>query len=111
MLLGAALAGNALMMMAFWLMMKELKRDLFAMGEKIDQGIENIEVDIPDLDDLRQDIVEVLGTMHTPTFVDHLGGMVAAWGQQKLMKSMGDMIPGADMLGEDILHNDEPPSP
>jgi len=111
MLLGAALAANALMMIAFWMMIKEMRRDLFNMGDKIDQGIENIEVDIPDLDDLRQDIVDVLGSMNTPTFADHLGGMLAQWGQAKLMKQMQDIVPGADMLDQEIIHNDEPPSP
>jgi len=109
-LLGATLAGNMLMMIAFWMAMKEMKRDLIGMGKQIDQGIENIEVEIPDLDDLRQDIVDVLGSMHTPTFADHLGGMLAQWGHSKIAKTMQQDSIGQDML-DDVVHNDGPPSP
>jgi len=109
-ILGAALAGNMLMIIAFWVMMKEMRRDLFAMGNKIDHGIENIQVEVPDLDDLRRDIMDVMGSMHTPTFADHLGGMMAQWGQAKLMKSMGEMAPANEMIDQEILHNDQPPS-
>jgi len=60
-ILGATLAGNMIMMIAFWMMIKDMRRDLFGLGRKVDEGIENIEIDIPDLDDLRQEIVDVLG--------------------------------------------------
>jgi hypothetical protein len=109
-ILGATLAGNMIMIILFWVMVKEMRRDLFGISNKVDEGIGNIEVEIPDLEELRQEIIDVLGSMHTPTFVDHIGGMVSAWGQQKLMRSMQDIIPGAEMLGEEIVHNDEPPS-
>ena len=109
-LLGATLAGNMLMMIAFWMAMKEMKRDLIGMGKQIDQGIENIEVEIPDLDDLRSDIMEVMGSMHTPTFVDHVGGMLAQWGHAKANQMMQQAESGAEML-DDVVHNDEPPSP
>jgi hypothetical protein len=109
-ILGAALAGNMLMIIAFWVMMKEMRRDLFSMGSKIDEGIENIEVEIPDLDDLRQDILEVMGSMRMPTAGDHVMGMLARWGDAKIAKTMKDMVPGTDRLG-DVVHNDGPPSP
>lgn len=76
MLLGAILAGNTLMMVAYWVMLKEMRRDLGRIMDKVNEGIDNIEVDIPDLDLLKGEIVELMGEMHVPSWLDHGMGMV-----------------------------------
>ena len=106
-LLGAALAGNALMMAAFWLMMKEMRRDLIAMSKKVDSGLDDIVVDIPSLDTIKEEIFDVMGSMQQPSWLDHLGG---ALGQAILIKSQRAAAEAVPSLGH-MLHNDEPPSP
>jgi 3-deoxy-D-manno-octulosonic acid (KDO) 8-phosphate synthase len=106
-LLGAALAGNALMMIAFWVMMKEMRRDLIAMTQKVDSGLDDIVVDIPSLDTIKEEIFDVMGSMQQPSWLDHLGG---ALGQAILMKSQRAMQQAVPSL-EGMIHNDTPPSP
>ena len=106
-LLGAALAGNALMMMAFWLMIKEMRRDLVIMSEKVDAGLDDIVIDIPSLDTIKEEIFDVMGSMQQPSWLDHLGG---ALGQAILIKSQRAAVEAVPALGS-VLHNDEPPSP
>jgi 3-deoxy-D-manno-octulosonic acid (KDO) 8-phosphate synthase len=106
-LLGAALAGNALMMIAFWVMMKEMRRDLIAMTQKVDSGLDDIVVDIPSLDTIKEEIFDVMGSMQQPSWLDHLGG---ALGQAILMKSQRAMQQAVPSL-EGMVHNDTPPSP
>jgi len=106
-LLGAALAGNMLMMMAFWLMMKEMRRDLVKIIKRVDEGIDNIEIDIPDIDDLRQEILDVMGSMRTPGAADHIFGAIGQMIQAKTMRAMQE----SSLIPEDMLHIDEPPSP
>ena len=105
-ILGAALAGNMLMMMAFWLMMKEMRRDLVTMSQKVDAGLDDIVVDIPSLDTIKEEIFDVMGSMQQPSWLDHLGG---ALGQAILIKSQRAAAEAVPSLGH-MLHNDEPPS-
>jgi len=104
-LLGAALAGNMLMMMAFWLMLKDMKRDLVAMTNKVDEGLDDIEVDIPGLEEIKEEIFGIMGSMSQPTWLDHLGGAFSGMIHAKSQRIMQEAIP------EGLLHNDEPPSP
>ena len=106
-ILGAALASNMLMMMAFWLMMKEMRRDLVTMSKKVDAGLDDIEIDIPNLDTIKEEIFEVMGSMSQPSWLDHVGGAIGQMIQMKTMRAM-DAMP-ASLKG--IVHNDEPPSP
>jgi len=103
-LLGAALAGNMLMMMAFWLMIKEMRRDLIAMSSKVDKGLDNIEVEIPELDTIKDEIFEMMGSMSQPNWLDHVGGALGQLIHAKTMRSMQQ----SDLIPEDMLHNDAP---
>ena len=106
-ILGAALAGNMLMMVAFWLMLKEMKRDLVTMTKKVDEGLDDIEIDIPGLDTIKEEIFDVMGSMQQPSWRDQLGG---ALGQAILIKSQRAAAEAVPSLAG-MIHNDEPPSP
>jgi len=106
-ILGATLMGNMGMMFAYWMMIKEMRRDLLRIIEKVDEGIDNIEIDIPDIDDLKQEIVEILGSMRTPGAADHIFGAIGQMIQAKTMRAMQE----SSLIPEDMLHIDEPPSP
>ena len=108
-ILGAALAGNMLMMMAFWLMMKEMRRDLVTMSQKVDAGLDDIVVDIPSLDTIKDEIFEMMGSMQQPNWLDHVGGAIGQMIQMKTMRAMkeSEIIPTAL---QDTLHNDAPDS-
>jgi len=110
-LLGAALAGNMLMMMAFWLMIKEMRRDLKLISSKVDDGLDNIEIDIPELDTIKDEIFEMMGSMQQPNWLDHVGGAIGQMIQMKTMRAMkeSEIIP--PVLQDTILHNDAPSSP
>jgi len=106
-ILGATLSGNMLMMMAFWLMIKEMKRDLLKIIQKVDEGIDNIEIDIPDIDELKQEIIDIMGSMRTPGAADHIFGAIGQMIQAKTMRAMQ----ASDLIPEEMVHIDEPASP
>jgi len=106
-MLGATLMGNMGMMVAYWMMIKEMRRDLLKIIQKVDEGIDNIEIDIPDIDDLKQEIVEIMGSMRTPGAADHIFGAIAQMIQAKTMRG----IQQSELIPEEMLHNDEPTSP
>jgi len=102
MILGAVLMGNMMMMFALWTMIKDMRKEQFMIKSEIAKEMETIEIDIPDLDDLKQELFDVMANMRTPSFVDHLGGMVSQFAQQKMMRAM--------QQDHAILDNDMPPS-
>lgn len=63
----------------------------------IAQGIDDVQVDIPAIDELKNDlsdtIVSMLANMHTPTFMDHIGGAIGGLIQARTAKMMTDMHP------------------
>lgn len=68
-----------------------------AIEKAIVDGIDNVEVDIPSLDNLRDEISEtiaqILGQMHTPTFMDHIGGAIGGLIQARTARMVQDMVP------------------
>jgi hypothetical protein len=106
-ILGAALAGNMLMMMAFWLMIKELRHDMVKIADKVDVGLDDIEIDIPNLETIKEEIFEVMGSMQQPSWLDHLGGALGQAIQMKTMRAMDAMPPSL----KGIVHNDDAPLP
>ena len=104
-ILGATLAGNIILMFTLWMHIRELKRDLNSVGKDINDNMSNIEIEMPDLDALREEIIGVMSNMATPNFMDHVGGMIAQFGQARLMKTMQ-----GSLMGEGDVHNPEDPS-
>lgn len=94
--------GNMMMMFALWTMIKDMRKEQFLIKNEIAKEMETIEIDIPDLDDLKQELFDVMANMRTPSFVDHLGGMVSQFAQQKMMRAM--------QQEHGMLDNDMPPS-
>jgi hypothetical protein len=101
-LLGAVLMGNMVIMFALWTMIKDMRKEQFMIKDAISKEMDSIEVDIPDLEDLKHELFEVMSNMRTPSFVDHLGGMVSQFAQQKLMRQMH--------IDQQMLDNDVPSS-
>ena len=68
-----------------------------AIEKAISDGIDNVEVEIPSLDNLRDEIAETianyLGQMHTPTFMDHIGGAIGGLIQARTAKMVQQMVP------------------
>lgn len=68
-----------------------------AIEKAIIEGIDNVEVDIPGIDNLRDEISEtiasILGQMHTPTFMDHIGGAIGGLIQARTARMVQDMVP------------------
>jgi len=87
-LLGATLAGNMMLMFMLWLSNRETKNEILLFKEKIDNSMANIEVELPDIDELREEILSVMGSMNTPSIVDHLGGVFAQIAHAKLARNM-----------------------
>jgi len=76
-----------------------------AIEKAIKDGIDNVEIEIPSLDELREDISEslhaVLSQMHTPTFLDHIGGAIGGLIQAKAARTIQNLeIP--DVIEENI---------
>jgi len=68
-----------------------------AIEKAIQDGIENVEIEIPSIDNLRDEISEtiasILSQMHTPTFLDHIGGAIGGLIQARTAKMVQDMVP------------------
>ena len=47
--------GNMVIMFALWTMIKDMRKEQFMIKSEIAKEMETIEIDIPDLDDLKQD--------------------------------------------------------
>ena len=52
---------------------------------------------------IQETVVSIMETMRTPTIADHLGGMLAQWGQMKLMKEAETMGLGPGMIENSAL--------
>lgn len=74
-----------------------------AIEKAIIDGIDNVEIEIPSLDNLRDEIAEtiaqILGQMHTPTFMDHIGGAIGGLIQARTAKMVQQMT-GPETLEE-----------
>jgi len=58
---------------------------------------------IGDIEDgIQETVSSVMEQMRVPTIADHLGGMLAQWGQMKLMKEAENMGLNAPALEQDI---------
>jgi hypothetical protein len=53
-------------------------------------------------DGIQETVSNVMEQMRVPTIADHLGGMLAQWGQMKLMKEAENMGLNAPALEQDI---------
>jgi len=71
----------------------------------IKDGIDNVEIEIPGLDSIKdemeQTIMSLLHGMHTPTFMDHIGGAIGTMIQARTAKMMQGM--SEPQLQEQIL--------
>lgn len=63
-----------------------------AIEKAISDGIDNVEIEIPGLDSIKDEmehtIVSLLQGMHTPTFMDHIGGAIGTMIQARTAKMM-----------------------
>ena len=68
-----------------------------AIEKAIIDGIDNVEVEIPNLDNIRDEIADTianyLSQMHTPTFMDHIGGAIGGLIQARTARMVQDMVP------------------
>ena len=71
-------------------------KDITDPKEMISDAIHDIE------DGIQETVSNVMEQMRVPTIADHLGGMLAQWGQMKLMKEAESMGLSAPVLEETI---------
>ena len=68
-----------------------------AIEKAIADGIDNVEIEIPSIDSLKDELTEtimgILGQMHTPTFMDHIGGAIGGLIQARTARMVQDMVP------------------
>lgn len=86
--LGATLAANFGLMFGLWNKLTELKSEIARISNDI--NLDNIEIELPDVEDIKNELLETLTNMRTPSFIDHIGGAVGAIMQAKAMKTMQD---------------------
>jgi len=71
-----------------------------AIAKTIENGIENVEVEIPSLDTLKDELADtvlsVMGQMHTPTFIDHIGGAIGGLIHARTARMMEGMQPSLE---------------
>jgi hypothetical protein len=85
---GAVLALNVIAWMANWLKINQL-------GERIVQiskEIMDTEIEIPGIEDIKDDILGTIQEMRPPNFLDHVGGAISnmlAFKMQKEMAGIG----------------------
>lgn len=101
-LLGSVLGLNLLLMATLWLKNAELTKIVEGLANKVGNELQNIEIEVPSLDILREEIFAILGNMHTPTFMDHIGGAVANLMQARAHKAMQELAPSLEMLNNDL---------
>jgi len=70
---GAVLALNVIAWMANWLKINQLSAQLI----DISKEIMNTEIEIPGIDDIKDDILGTIQEMRPPNFLDHIGGAIS----------------------------------
>ena len=87
-ILGALIAANFLAMWHIYISLKKLEN-------KISEGIDDINVEIPAIDSIKDEIVDTiidaLSQIRQPTFLDHIGGAVGNILQARAAKMMNNL--------------------
>ena len=96
-ILGSVLGLNMMILAAFWLKIQ----DLIQAVEKESKKYDDIEISIPDIEDLKEDLLGIFHNMSPPSFMDHIGGAVGAILQAKAMKTMQEMAPEVGLINND----------
>lgn len=69
-------------------------------AKAIEDGIDNVEVEIPSLDSLKDELADtilgVMGQMHTPTFMDHIGGAIGGLIHARTARMMENLHPSLE---------------
>lgn len=73
MIWGAVLALNVIAWMANWLKINQLANQIV----EISKEIVDTEVEIPGIEDIKDDILGTIQEMRPPSFVDHIGGAIS----------------------------------
>ena len=96
-ILGSILGLNIMILAAFWVKLQ----DLIQLVESEARRYDDIEVKVPDIDDLKEDLLGIFHNMSPPSFMDHIGGAVGAILQAKAMKTMHEMAPDVGLINND----------
>lgn len=97
-LLGSVLAANFGLMFGLWNRLNTLRDEIKEIAGNLD--LNNIEIELPDVEQIKTDLIETFASMRTPSFVDHIGGAIGAIMQAKAMKTMQD----ANLLQHDDVY-------
>ncbi len=97
--LGCLIASNLFGMFSLWIQMNSLKAEIRASSSDIKAGFSAVSFEIPSLTDIREDLMDVIGNMRTPTALDHAMGVFS---QIMMMKQRAKMNP------EQLINSVEP---
>jgi len=97
---GAVLALNVIAWMANWLKINQLSAQLI----DISKEIMNTEIEIPGIDDIKDDILGTIQEMRPPNFLDHIGGAISNMLMFKMQREANEI----GMLGK---VDSPPPNP
>ena len=100
MIWGAVLALNVIAWAAVWLKLREYNQIVLRLSKEIMET----ELEIPGIENIKEDILDTIQEMRPPSFVDHVGGMLQTMMQFKMQKEMQ----GMGMLAND--NNSRPPA-
>jgi hypothetical protein len=96
---GAVLALNVIAWMANWLKINQLAMQIV----EISKEIVDTEIEIPGIDEIKDDILGTIQEMRPPNFLDHIGGAISNMLAFKMQKEMA----GIGM----ISNSNNPPEP
>jgi len=90
---GCVLALNVVAWFSVWLKLSQLGDTVVDLSSEI----MNTELEIPGIDDIKDDILGTIQEMRPPNFLDHVGGAISNMLAFKMQKEMA----GVGMLGND----------
>ena len=73
--LGCLIASNFFMMVGMWYQIHTLKNEIRVSSSEIKRGFNETSFALPSLEDIREDLIDVISNMRTPTALDHAAGV------------------------------------
>ncbi len=91
MILGGVIAFNVFAMGSVWFSLRDMKTEFSLIAKEINSSLVDVEINVPDIQDLKEDIFSIMSEMRTPNFLDHVGGglsqIMMAIAQKKMRQS------------------------
>lgn len=106
--LSMLIGGLFVLIVGLFIRLEMCHRGIISMAESLrtafKQDVKALQAEHDDnfIEDLKDEVLEMIGTMRPPTIADHLGGVLQQFAQMRLMKMMRD-----ENLNLPIMTDDE----